>query len=183
MLIQCPNCKKPVSDQAKNCIHCNYLLKQTTTELPNTELSKTYPAVDYSIISKREKLELLERFGKDFPTHSTVLRKSFTLKKIMLFIAFSMLAIIACAFLLIIPFATKNPSFMPYETIAMIVAVCLGVIIVILLIVFIVFSVIHIKSRSNEAIAYANFIRWASNNNVFNITPPAYVNIKNKEGE
>lgn len=182
MLIQCPNCKKPVSDQAKNCIHCNYLLKQTPSEQLNTKQTDNYPLIDYSKISKREKLEIIERFGKDFPTNSAVLKKSFNLKKIMLFLTFAMMAVIFCAFLIIIPYSIESPNFKQYEQIAIVAAVCLVVILLILLITFIIFGIISTKLRPNESIAYANFIKWAKLNNIFNITPPAYVIIKNKEG-
>ena len=62
-LINCPECRKEISDKAKNCIHCGYPLNiPEKNELPNTTNTvNTSPVVSYKEVFPKVE-EILRRF-------------------------------------------------------------------------------------------------------------------------
>ena len=90
MLIECPNCKKPISDQANECIHCKHVLKNSE-ETANEE-----PIRDFLKMSVKERNALYDEFCQAEPEKS----KPFSKKKYT-----SVLAIIMCFVDPIITFA------------------------------------------------------------------------------
>ena len=105
MLMQCPNCGKPVNDKAHECIHCKHQLNaqiSTAQPLDNTE----QPATDYKILSREKKKNLLAEFAKEQPKKAGTLKKTFTFERLGLCLVASG---ILCALLSFI-FFTENSS-------------------------------------------------------------------------
>ena len=179
MLIQCPKCGKPVSDQAKECIHCRYPLGVPT---PKTELAQeksTQPLIDYAILSAGEKKELVNRFGIEYPEAAAVIKKGkFLYKGVAVFVIVTILLTL-CLMAICIPFSEGNEAFMQYETTAIIFSVLTLAVVILLLITAIVFAVLQMLNRSKEAEAYPVFAKWASERNILNVSFPAYIKSKN----
>ncbi|MBR2646038.1 MAG: zinc ribbon domain-containing protein [Clostridia bacterium] len=64
MLINCPNCGKPVSDKAQKCQHCQTLIRTTALKSEMTS---------YASLSKDKQAVLLSEFKNEYPNDYKVL--------------------------------------------------------------------------------------------------------------
>jgi len=72
MLINCPNCGKPVSDTSQKCMHCGYAMKNDDSMRPSAN-SITQEKTDYFELSKQEQQSLFADFKQKNPAQSKVL--------------------------------------------------------------------------------------------------------------
>ena len=65
MLINCPNCNKPVSDKAEKCIHCG--AKVMKEEIKSQSYEKK---IDFMTLSKEQVNQYLDQFKREEPEKS-----------------------------------------------------------------------------------------------------------------
>ncbi|MBR2903154.1 MAG: hypothetical protein IKC37_00750 [Clostridia bacterium] len=178
MLIQCPKCGKPVSDQAEECIHCKYQLNALApkTDVAQEEKS-TQPLVDYDGLSLKEKRAVIDRFCTEYPEHFTAIHRDR--------IAWTGMLV---AFLLFLPAAIMlicifSGFLAEYWRLSFLLKVGLIFVMAVSLILLIVFGVLVGRNKTKAEEAYACFMQWGKTQNMVNVSPPIYADLKEKKNK
>lgn len=151
MLIQCPNCGKPISDKAPECIHCKHRLNDNTSQLtPDESSKKEYQAlIDYDSLTFKQKKRIKEEFAKEMPEKANILKKGTT-----------QAILTACSLILgivtvIIRVLSGNPIWWIFN--------------ILFLILGIAFTLAYAKTAKMAPDAGDCFIAWAKERNIVNV--------------
>lgn len=169
MLINCPNCGKPVSDQAKACMHCNYSLSVVTeaVDTKNTEekvISKERK--EYNELEKSKRKEMFMRFGLEEPLQYKTIcsNKNLNNAQFILVMIAALVSIVGIGILIIIGkdrLDVPNPGVIDF-------LIAFGTIALGLLL-FGVDTILNIKEKSTKQkfiIASQRFEKWLNKRNV-----------------
>ena len=89
MLIPCPNCGKPISDLAKECIHCKTVI--------NAEPEEQKEQIDFMQLSSKEQKELQKQFVSEEPEIAKPMVKDALLHRIFVICGIFLLCFLAQA--------------------------------------------------------------------------------------
>ncbi len=78
MLINCPNCGKPISDKADACIHCGYVLQK------EPEVKEEIKVRNFTELSKAGQAQVMADFAKEMPYESGYIKTSKIIRSILI---------------------------------------------------------------------------------------------------
>ena len=171
MLIRCPNCGKNISDKAKSCVHCGFILNEQSGLKDKTETINKNKK-EFSELDNAERKELLLKFGEDEPIQHQVIcfekkRLIFNLISLGILVLFGIIMVIV-----LIGFGSRLDIFDGL--------IMLGVLLVIFII-CVVTIVLGKINRHKNLIAYKCYDEWLQKRNIVGFADTVADNSEERE--
>lgn len=156
MLITCPNCGKNISDKAKSCVHCGFILNEQPNFKDKTNTNNKNKK-QFSELDTVERNKLLLEFGEDEPIQHGVICFE---KKRLIFQLISLGVLVLVAVIMLIVLIAFGNELDIFDGLIML------AVLLIILIAYVVTNIMGKANRHKNLIAYKCYDEWLQKRNI-----------------